>query len=297
MKDYSKFLLKIPNAKFNNDEVILKCPFSDCNKERHLYCSVSTGLWICHRCGRSGNFYTLLKQFKVIGILGDNEFDKSKDDYKNYKEERIIDEKDFQFELKNFNSKETIYYQYLIGRGLSDLDIKKFDIGYCSRGFLANRIIFPIKFNNNIIGYVGRAVDDFVEKRYLNTNFDKADILYNYDNINGFELVLTEGIFDVISLSRVYPNVVGLLGKSLSEKQFWHILRLNPQHVLIALDNDVAFKNLKDIALKFYERGIKVSIFTYENFKYKDFGDADIDSLLSFKNNFKIFSLKMVIEN
>jgi len=52
-------------------------------------------------------------------------------------------------------------HPYFRGRGLTSETIGRFELGYCSRGLMQNRIAIPLRNSDGqLIGYAGRVVDD-----------------------------------------------------------------------------------------------------------------------------------------
>ena len=76
------------------------------------------------------------------------------------------------------------------------------------------RVIIPIYWKGNIVGYTGRAIVDNVKPKYYN-NYE-ANVLFNYDNQhkdNKFVLVM-EGPFDAMAV-----DGIATLGDHISESQ------------------------------------------------------------------------------
>ncbi|WP_029513433.1 DNA primase [Mycoplasmopsis primatum] len=111
--------------------------------------------------------------------------------------------------------------------------------------FFKNRIIFAIRDENNkVVGFSARALDDSKPK-YINSAeskyFRKSNILYNLNNVystgNFEELIITEGFFDVIALSKAnLNNAICLMGTTLTRE---HISKLYKfKKIIIFLDGD-----------------------------------------------------------
>lgn len=116
----------------------------------------------------------------------------------------------------------------LKARGLTPATVVAFRVGYCSKGMMKGRIAIPIhNEGGELVGYAGRAVDcDPPEPRYLlPKGFPKAWALYNAHRAlpeakeRGF-LIVVEGYFGAMHVHQAgFPNVVALMGASLSEHQ------------------------------------------------------------------------------
>ncbi|MET3682441.1 DNA primase [Alkalibacillus flavidus] len=175
-------------------------------------------------------------------------------------------------------------YQYLNDRGFTDDDIEEFQIGYsplkdqfltsfleqkgfdlqslASIGLLSQRdgnifndrfkgrVIFPIRnHQGKIVGFGGRAVEEGVEPKYLNSPdsklFQKGKLLYNFHAARKVaqkenEIILFEGYADVIKAHQAgVQHGVATLGTSLTESQA-HLLKRYVSKVIICYDGDQA---------------------------------------------------------
>jgi DNA primase len=116
-----------------------------------------------------------------------------------------------------------------------------------------NRIIFPIKnTRNEVIGFIGRAIDDYIKPKYLNSPetkvFKKSDILYGI-NLAKKEItkkdfaIITEGNIDVIhSYQAGVENIIGIQGTALSETHL-HTIGRYTNKLYFAFDMDSAGYN------------------------------------------------------
>lgn len=116
--------------------------------------------------------------------------------------------------------------------------------------FFTNRIIFPLTdHRGNILGFSGRALDDMVKPKYINTRdtlvYRKGEVFFGFNITKDAvkkadEVVVTEGEFDVISLFREgIGNVVGIKGTALTKPQAQLLSRF-AKRVVLCLDNDTA---------------------------------------------------------
>lgn len=137
------------------------------------------------------------------------------------------------FELKGLDST----HPYLLNRGFTPETIGYFGLGYCSRGFLTNRVAIPLQDQQGrIIGYAGRVVDDskiseanpryrFPGERKRNDRvfeFRKSEFLYNGFRICSplDDLIVVEGFASVWWLHQHgWKNVVAVMGADCSETQ------------------------------------------------------------------------------
>lgn len=127
-------------------------------------------------------------------------------------------------ELKDLNPD----HPYLVTRGLTIPTIKTFGIGYCTRGLMRGRAAFPIHDEHGVaIAYAGRAVSDDLAaksgKYRLPDGFKKSFVLFNLHRAKEFadrSAIVVEGFVDCFKVHQAgYPNVVALMGSTLSEAQ------------------------------------------------------------------------------
>jgi len=157
------------------------------------------------------------------------------------------------FELKGLVSD----HPYLTGkRKLLPETVAYFGLGFCSRGRISGRIGIPLhNLAGQLVGYVGRSIDDDAQPKYLfpstrkhenvTYEFRKTGLLYNAHRIKTpvHELILVEGFPSVWWLTQNgFPNCVAVMGSSLSEEQAKIVcsLVLPEGEVLILSDGDKA---------------------------------------------------------
>lgn len=156
---------------------------------------------------------------------------------------------------------------YLYDRGLDDIDIEHWMIGYDS---FKNRIVFPLFDRyNNIIGFNKRVIDPDYNggDKYINSSnskiFNKSYFLYGMQEIdNDFnEIRITEGSFDVI-LGRKYgiKNLVASLGTSFTEHHAEIIAKTGKTPVLIFDGDEAGNKALKKALFYFEQLGVYCKI-------------------------------------
>jgi hypothetical protein len=126
--------------------------------------------------------------------------------------------------------------KYAIKRKLSLADIVKYNIGYCTIGPYANRIVFPsYDASNSLNFYSCRNVYDDNFYKYKNSEVSK-DII-GFENLIDFDfpIYLCEGALDAISVRR---NAIPLFGNTLSKKLKTAISNSNCPEINIVLDDD-----------------------------------------------------------
>ena len=210
--------------------------------------------WVCNTKGRG--IYWLLKKMNVSSdILGKVENLSSQGSSRNnlsafdakllslrkpQANTEAIEMHDLMPEFKslaeNDGSREyTIALNYTKKRKITTCDIIKYNIGYCTKGPFANRLVFPsYDKHNNLNFYSCRSYYDDGYK-YKNSEFSK-DII-GFENLVDFDfpIYLCEGALDAISLKR---NAIPLFGKTMSKKLKQAIIQSNCPEVNIVLDDD-----------------------------------------------------------
>jgi DNA primase len=137
-------------------------------------------------------------------------------------------------------------HPYVVNRGITLATARHFGIGYYfGRGIMSHRIVVPIPSRSgNLVAYAGRSIDGAQPKYRLPPGFRKAGELFNVRRAaqspaHG-RVFLVEGFFDCMKVHQAgYPNVVALMGCSLSDIQA-HLLAEHFREVVLLLDGDEA---------------------------------------------------------
>ncbi|PYE39314.1 DNA primase [Psychrobacter fozii] len=113
---------------------------------------------------------------------------------------------------------------------------------------LRDRVIFPIRDNQGrTIGFGGRALDDEVKPKYINSSdspvFHKQHVLYGYYESRqqrANDWLVVEGYMDVIALYQagIY-GAIASMGTAINESQISRLLTLNPT-LTLSFDGDSA---------------------------------------------------------
>jgi DNA primase len=122
-------------------------------------------------------------------------------------------------------------HAYLTERGLTKETLAHFGVGFCTgKGIMAGRIAIPIhNEHGELVAYVGRWPGDEGwpegEGKYkLPSGFHKSLVVYNLHRARDFAkdsgLIVVEGFFGAMRVWQSgFPNVVALIGSSLSDEQ------------------------------------------------------------------------------
>lgn len=154
--------------------------------------------------------------------------------------------KELSFELKNLGTDHPFFQK----RGILPETITHFGLGFCSRGMMQDRIVFPLhNREGKLIGYTGRTVKSITDenpKWLLPPGLVKPKVLLNFDRVVNISdtLIIVEGPLDLLAVHQAgYPNVVALLGKELLiDPDFSYdqrrLITENFDKVVVLLDGD-----------------------------------------------------------
>jgi len=146
--------------------------------------------------------------------------------------------------------------KYALKRGLTEQQIRRWDICYAVDGSMEGRIVFPVKdANEEWLGWHARTFCD-QEKRYKNAatedGYDPGAVWGMrhwppYDERAGLSLVVTEGALDALACERAGAKFLAAIGGS--EPHPRQLLKLQQwERLLVATDGDKAgdkvFKSL-----------------------------------------------------
>ena len=241
----SKLFKQKPHIQKGGDEILVFCPSCKHHK-RKLNINTTTGYYQCWVCGFSGKSFTsLLKKVKAPA-----EFYKvlCKDNVKitytieEDKKELILPEefKPLCKPNKDFAYKHAL--NYCLQRNLTIHEIVRYNIGYCSEGNFANRVIIPSYDKDGKLNfYCGR---DFCGGKLKYRLCDGSKDIIGFELFTDFNQPITvvEGPFDALS---VKYNVVPLFGKTLSKKLKIKLMTNKPPRVNVLLDNDALSSSIK----------------------------------------------------
>ena len=145
---------------------------------------------------------------------------------------------------------------YLKSRKISQSDIQKYNIGYCSTGKYQDRIIIPSYDKNGVLNYfVARSLDNSAYIKYDTPECKKNDLIGMESLINwSVPVILCEGAFDAIAIKR---NAIPLFGKTIPNSVMMKLVESEVKTIYLALDND-ALKEAIDHAKQFLNYGKEV---------------------------------------
>jgi len=228
-------------------EHVFFCPHHSHHKAK-LSVNLDKDTMHCWICGWAGK--TLFPIFRMVGgedlQLYLNSIGKKRDtDEEDKKYDTPLLPEDFRLLVSSIgnNPYRRAAVNYVRSRGLSDLDMLRFKLGYCESGEYRYRVIIPsFDANGELNFFVGRKFYDHIGLSYKHGNFDK-DIIFNEYLIDWDEpVILTEGPFDAMKAG---TNAISLQGTILrQDMKLFHKIVSSGTKVYVALDADANKKQL-----------------------------------------------------
>lgn len=155
--------------------------------------------------------------------------------------------------------------EYAVNRGVSDLTRVSWSPHLDHK--MNHRLIVPFVWNRRTVGYSGRMVDRYANRRNRYHHAVPSHFVYNLDrqeNIHREYTIVTEGVFDALLV-----DGVAVLHNSIHPQQAHIINRLHTRKI-VCPDRDASGEKLVTAAI---EHGWAVSIPPWER-TVKDAGDA-----------------------
>jgi len=126
-------------------------------------------------------------------------------------------------------------YNYLRKRGISPELMKKYNMGYCTGGMYAGRVIMPSYDADNELNYFVSRTYSGHKNKYKNPEAEKDKIIFNEHIIDwDRDIYLVEGVFDMIFID----NSIPVLGKSVSDRLWTQLYDKANANIIICLDGD-----------------------------------------------------------
>jgi len=138
---------------------------------------------------------------------------------------------------------ESAGHEYLIERGLSVETQKAWGTRWDAT---QQRVVFPVRLHGgDLIGAVGRTVNNGIPKYWNYEKFAKAQVLFGEHLVRGRQIVVVEGPLDALAVWQALGDsveeigVVASMGSELSRVQIQHLVDLS-EEVILFMDNDPA---------------------------------------------------------
>lgn len=177
---------------------------------------------------------------------------------------------------------------YIINkRGLTPIDVLRYNIGYCEEGEYSGMIIIPSYDKNNNLNY-------FVGRSFYDTSFKHKNPTWSKDII-GFEnqisfnqpLTIVEGAFDAISTKR---NAIPLFGKRIMPTLRHNIVANKVPKLYLSLDQDALADALDELDY-FMNNGIEVYLVNLTGKDPNELGYTTMINLIKSSNPFTFTDL------
>jgi len=167
--------------------------------------------------------------------------------------------------------------EYARERGITEGDIKRYNIGYCDSGLYSNRIIIPSYDSDNRLNYfIARSVFDEEKFKYKNPPVSKNVIMFE-NQINWNEpITLVEGVFDAMAVKR---NAIPLLGKFIPKNLSDSIYKKGVSKINILLDKDAQEQALR-YTMQFQQQGITTKNIKPTDKDASDMGFKEVNKIL-----------------
>ena len=245
-------------VKHSGNESTFYCPYCNHHKKK-LVINTLTEKWHCWVCGVKG--VGVERIFKKLGAFDKINKLKKISKIKTFikiedKKEHVSLPLEFIPIVNGVSSSPEFRNaaRYLKSRGLSKIDILRYNIGYCEVGPYSGMIIIPSYDEQGILNYyVGRSYYDSTFK-HKNPKVSKdvigLDLLINWSE----EINICEGMFDAITIGE---NTIPIFGKFLPKKLKMKIKEKSVKKINIILDND-ARKEAMELCEYLMAEGINV---------------------------------------
>ena len=269
----------------SESETVFKCPFSNHRKPK-LAINLATQRWQSwiDTQAKGKSIYALFKKLRVSpekfkelakiakmpryystdNTQSEEEYIRLPSEFKSLKEEH----RDIQYKHA---------MRYLRERGIYEYDVERYNVGYCSEGEYANRVIVPSYDKNNDLNYfIARDYTGNSYIKYKNPKVNKNVVVFENQLDFSEPLVLCEGVFDAIAIRR---NATALLGKTIPKLLHERIMENHVKEVCVVLDND-AFETALSISEKLMNENIKVTLVKLKDKDPSEIGFCDMVGLM-----------------
>ena len=258
----------LPDGKwFTEDEYVVRCPWLDHPTHNHCYVNPVKQKFICHYCGERGLLKRLLKKYEVDGEVDQlDEVEREQPD--------LIDFSQFAKVTGGDGLMNQLAFSYLKDRGLSNEEIRTYDLRFSGEGRFYGRVILPTYENGKLVNFIGRSFMDCVQPKYMfprkgETLLTSREAIFGYhEAVNNplSRMVIVEGIFDAIAVNRMdwRGRVRGLaiLSSHISPGQLHKLLLLPKKDLyIVCLDPDAHKETIalaKTLNIEYGRENVKV---------------------------------------
>lgn len=260
------------------------CPFCKHHNPK-LIINIKSGqynCWTCHPPTKGRTPVSLFKRMSVPqerinemkGYFGQNV-------YKNTQETSAQVSLPQEF-ISLMDNDKSLEYRHAITyckkRGITELDILKYNIGYCKTGRFRNRIVVPSYDKAGQINYfIARSYEKEPYRKYDAPSCNKNDLIGLEYFVNWkIPVILCEGMFDAMAFKR---NTIPLFGKTIPKALMMKLVESDVKTIYLALDKD-AFKESISYAQKLIDLGKDVYLVELDGKDPSDLGFEHVTKLL-----------------
>lgn len=262
----------------HSEEYKARCPFHN-DSSPSFYMNTKTGLAICHRGCFQGNFIQLVERVLGCNIQEAYEWIENngrKTSVEDLSKEisyilttgslgNLLEEDKPWLTVYEFINNQTMP-QWFLDRGFTWETINHWGIRYNSA---VDSIVVPIfDETKTMVGTITRQHEAI--PKYLNSHFKKSKILYGEISHSRSDIIIVEGLLDMIWLWQLGYNVVTSLGAFVSDEQVALLRKHRFGEVICGLDNDQAGKEgTQDLIQKLQKAGWLLPQITLLNYPGK----------------------------
>lgn len=261
---------------FQGDYIRSRCFVHGGDNPTSLSVNLKTGQAVCFSKGCKLNTY------QMFGLNHYYDYQTYKKEILNYEDQGLSKEylEHCLFDesyLDLFEEPTGEYLDYLWMRGISEENIKDYDIRVCNHDTSKyyRRVIFPVRnYHGRIANFCMRTIDPDEKLRYSFLSRPKFNLFWNMNNLLlDVPVVLTEGVFDALALINAgVPNVFATLGLHMTKYQLEFLNSYLFGHIIFAYDNDDVSESRMNEQLKYFLKSGKNKKYGVMIPTEKDFG-------------------------
>ena len=269
VRDY--IYAKLEVLREEKDELVCICP-SCGDKRGHFSFNIAVGVGHCWReanCGIKCNFISLITLVEKVSWQDARKIAKEwSGDSNNHFEAMVANrEKERKYKFTYPESYKPLIgdttkfgkeaLKYVLGRGITEEQVKLYSLGYSMGGKYIGYIIIPIlNETDDCVSFVARKFMKLPGQDKLIADKDsgylgRAECLFNLNNISeGATIVICEGAFDAMTVDKAVgvATAVCLNGADISDTHLLLLNSHNPSSIILFLDKDVIENRVLDCA-------------------------------------------------
>ena len=208
--------VKTSGSQISKGWLAIRCPFCG-DSGYHLGWNDKINVFSCWKCGRHNTKKVLMNILKIpyseiekviknYGVIDSDEEIKVR---KNI-DEIVLPENEGCFRAA--------HKKYLLSRGFNHKEISsRYNaIGTGSKGRLKDRILIPINYKKKTVSYMARDITGEHNLKVMacpehEEAIHYKDLIYNFDNIPGNTIIVSEGIFDAWRWGEIGTAIFGII--------------------------------------------------------------------------------------